>query len=237
VPNLNLLQAGYPFTDPQDLSSMAIVLPQNPNEPEVETLLDLSERMGRISQADSVKTQVFLGTVPEDMRSEKNVIGIGTRDRLPTPEVFQGKQSFDLGNSFRQVNQTQVQPIQDNQGVVKAVISPWNKERQLLALTAENEQGLREVRNLLEIDQLFGRMTGDTILVSRNKPNPDPFDPEGYTVQSFQQSDQRQIAKTDTLGFLVLFLQKNWFMIPAGIALIALPLYGFSQLYLNRVDQ
>jgi cellulose synthase operon protein B len=238
IPDLSLLQAGYPFTEPQDLSTAAIALPANPTEGEVQTLLAFSERLGRVSEAESVRTQVFVGEVPKEAKDRLNVVGIGTRDRLTVPEVFQEKEGFSLGNAFtRQWEQSQVQTTSDNQGVVKAIVSPWNRDRQLIAFTGQTDQGLNELRSLFSQDALFNRLSGDTVLISSNTPNPVASNPDDYNIQQFQEAKQRRVANTSVVGRVVLFLQDNWFMVPAGIAFVALPLYGFSQLYLNRVDQ
>jgi cellulose synthase operon protein B len=240
VPDLKLFQVGYPFNEPQDLSSAAIALPANPNDSDIAVLMSLSEMLGRNSSADAVRHKVFLGTVPDDVKGKANIVEIGTRDRLPLPEVFEDKKGsgFSLsGNSTREWEQSQVQAPQDNQGVIKAVLSPWNKDKQLMALTGSTDQGLKEVQSTLENQPLLAQIQGDTVLINSNKPNPKASDPEAYTVKHFQQAEQRRIAKTDVVGQIVLFLQDNWFMVPAGIAFVALPLYGFSQLYLNRVDR
>jgi cellulose synthase operon protein B len=238
IPDLTLLKAGYPFTEPQDLSTAAIALPANPSETEVQTLLAFSERLGRVSQAESVKTQVFVGDVPQDAKNKLNVVGIGTRDRLTVKEVFQEKEGFSLDNALtRQWEQSQVQTTSDNEGVVKAIVSPWNKDRQLIAFTGQNDKGLTELQSLFKQDQLFKKLGGDTLLVSSNTPNPVASNPDDYTVREFQEAKQRRVANTSVVGRVVLFLQDNWFMVPAGIAFVALPLYGFSQLYLNRIDQ
>jgi hypothetical protein len=71
LPDLKLLQVGYPFTAPQDLSSTAIVVPDSPSETELLTMLAFSERLGRLSQADSVKLNVYTaGTLPDDVRKK-----------------------------------------------------------------------------------------------------------------------------------------------------------------------
>jgi len=238
IPDLTLLRSGYPFTEPQDLSTAAIALPTNPTESEVQTLLAFSERLGRVSQSESVKTQVFVGEVPKEAKDRLNVVGIGTRDRLTVPEVFQEKEGFSLGNGFtRQWEQSQVQTISDNEGVVKAIVSPWNKDRQLIAFTGQTEQGLKELQSLFQNEPLFNKLGGDTLLIGSNTPTPVAANPDDYNVQYFQAAKQRRVANTSVVGRVVLFLQDNWFMVPAGIAFVALPLYGFSQLYLNRIDQ
>ncbi|MBW4516622.1 MAG: cellulose biosynthesis cyclic di-GMP-binding regulatory protein BcsB [Timaviella obliquedivisa GSE-PSE-MK23-08B] len=238
IPDLTLLRTGYPFTEPQDLSTAAIALPTNPTESDVQTLLAFSERLGRVSQAESVKTQVFVGEVPKEAKDRLNVVGIGTRDRLTVPEVFQEKEGFSLGNAFtRQWEQSQVQTTSDNEGVVKAIVSPWNKDRQLIAFTGQTEQGLEELQSLFQQESLFRKLGGDTLLISSNTPTPVASNPDDYNTQYLQEAKQRRVANTSVVGRVVLFLQDNWFMVPAGIALVALPLYGFSQLYLNRIDQ
>jgi cellulose synthase operon protein B len=238
IPNLGLLRAGYPFTEPQDLSTAAIALPANPSETEIQTMLAFSQRLGRVSEAETVKTQVFVGDVPQEAKNRLNVVGIGTRDRLTVPEVFQEKEGFSLSNAFtRQWEQSQVQVTSDNEGVVKAIVSPWNKDRQLIAFTGQNDRGLTELQSLFKQDGLFNQLGGDTMLIGSNSPTPLASNPDDYTVRQFQEAKQRRVANTSVVGRVVLFLQDNWFMVPAGIALVALPLYGFSQLYLNRIDQ
>ncbi|MBE9182396.1 cellulose biosynthesis cyclic di-GMP-binding regulatory protein BcsB [Oculatella sp. LEGE 06141] len=237
VPNLQLLQTGYPLTAPQDLSAAAVVVPDSPNDEEVSTLLALGERMGRLSRAESVKLQVYqAGTIPADIRNERNLVGIGTRDRFPFPEVLQdsGLQlaSFDV----RQWQQSQIQTSPDTEGVVKEVVSPWNRDRQVLALTGQSEQGLREVQALFKRDPLFSQLRGDTVLISRNQQNPSPYDASGYTLQVLQQSPQRQIERTGFFNRITLYLQDHWYVLPIGIVLLGILLYGISQLYLNRID-
>jgi hypothetical protein len=236
VPDLKLLKTGYPLTAPQDLSETAVALPDSPTNTEVETLLALSERLGRSSRADSVKLQVYLAnTTPSDVGSQKHLVGIGTRDRFPFQEVFQ-TQGFSLQNTLtRRWQQSQIQSLPDNEGVVKEIVSPQNSDRLLLALTSRNEQGLADIRDLFDRDQLFSQLRGDTVLISRNQQNPSPYDPSGYSLEFLQEARQQQIENTSFLNRISLFLQDYWFMVPTGIVLLALLLYSISQLYLNRL--
>lgn len=234
LPNLQLFQAGYPLTAPQDLSTTAITLPATPTDLEVETLLALSERLGRISQGETVKSTVYLGTVPAEARGQ-NIVGIGTRDRFPIAEVFQD-QGFNLAELFSRVwGSSRVYALPDQQGVLKATVSPWNRERILLALTAQTESGLTEVQALLRQDSLFSQIKGDTVLVSRNQPNPSAYDASGYNLEFIQDAPTVQIRRNSLFNQIVLFLQDNWFFLLAGILLLALLLYTLSQLFLDRV--
>jgi cellulose synthase operon protein B len=237
LPDLKLLKAGYPLTAPQDLSSTAIALPDSPTDTDVNTLLALSKRMGRLSQAETVALQVYrTGSLPAEVRNQQHLVGIGTRDRFPFPEVFDGKGGFDLRNTFgRQWQQSQIQTLVDSEGVSKEILSPWNRDRTLLALTGQTEQGLKEIQALFERDPLFSQLRGDTALIRRNQQTQNLYDPDAYSLEFLEQAPQRQIERIGLLSRISLFLQDNWFMIPTGIVLVALLLYGFSQLYVNRV--
>ncbi|HEY9639544.1 MAG TPA: cellulose biosynthesis cyclic di-GMP-binding regulatory protein BcsB [Coleofasciculaceae cyanobacterium] len=238
LPDLKLLTAGYPLAEPQDLSTTAIALPNQPTKAELQTLLNFSERLGRISESNSVKLQAYVASdLNETVKSEQHIVAIGTRDRLPLPEAMKNK-GFDLGSALlRQLGGSSVQALPDQEGVVKSVLSPWNQERLLIALTAQTEQGLKDVQDLLKIDRLFGQLQGDTTVISRNTANPSPYDSDGYNLQFFQQAPSQQtVAHTNVLNRIVMFFQDNWWLIPITTILIGLLLYGFSQIYLNRVS-
>lgn len=238
LPNLELLKAGFPLTAPQDLSATAVVLPDNPTDADVETLLSFSERMGRLSRSESVKLTAYLtGNVPNEVRDQQNVVAIGTRDRFPFPEVFEpSSQGLALAAGFlRQWEQGQLQTLPDKEGVIKAIPSPWSRDRVLLALTSQTAEGMRDVQDLFNRDPLFSQLRGDTVLISRNQPDPNPYDSGGYNLQFLQQSQPRQIQNTTFLRRLVLFFQDNWWLLLLGMVLIALLLYSFSQLFMNRV--
>lgn len=235
LPDLKLLKTGFPLTAPQDLSAMAIAMPETPTDLEVQTLLSLSERLGRLSQADSVKYEVYMGEIPQDVRNEQHIVGIGTRSRFPVAEVFQN-QGLSLAQSFARFwGGSQVYALPDQEGVLKATISPWNPDRSLLAFTAQTETGLEEVQALLKQDSLFSQLRGDTVLISRNQPNPSPYDASGYDLEFLQESTPQRIQRSSSFSQIILFLQDYWFFLLVGLLLLALLLYSLSQVFLNRV--
>lgn len=238
LPDLKLLPVGYPFAAPQDLSSLAIVVPDSPSNTDLLTLLEFSERMGRLSQADSIKlTAHTTATLPEDVRKERNLVGIGTRDKFPFPEALQPQsRGFSLGNLFgRQSDKGQIQTLPDNGGVIKQVMSPWNDSRVLLALSGQTENGLRTVEGVVRKDLWFYKLKGDTTLVSLNKPNAPDYDPDAYTLEFLEQAPQRRIEQTSLLSKASRVLQDNWLLLPTGIVALSLVLYGIAQLYLKRI--
>ncbi|MBW4486578.1 MAG: cellulose biosynthesis cyclic di-GMP-binding regulatory protein BcsB [Trichocoleus desertorum ATA4-8-CV12] len=236
IPDLKLLSTGYPFTAPQDLSTTAIVLPTTPSITALSTFLEFSERLGRLSQADTVKVAAYtVDTLPEDVREQQNLVAIGERSQFPFPEAFQAS-GFVLKDLFsRKWNQSQIQALPDAEGVIKEVISPWNPNRVLLALSAQTETGLQQVQNVLNQDPLFFQLNGDTALVSANQAGASGYDPDAYNLEFLQQSSPRRLDNSNPFSKVSRFLQDNWFVLPTGIVVFALGLYGVTQLYLKRV--
>ena len=238
IPDLKLLSTGYPFAAPQDLSTTAIVVPETPSLTALGTLLEFSERLGRLSQADTVKVEAYTqDALTPEVKQRQNLVGIGVRSQFPFPEAFE-KNGFVLKDLFsRKWNQSQIQALPDTEGVIKEVISPWNSNRVLLALSAQTEAGLQQVQNVLSQDPLFFQLNGDTALVSANQPGASGYDPDAYNLEFLQQSPQRRLDNSNPFSKVSRFLQDNWFVLPTGIVVFALGLYGVTQLYLKRVEK
>lgn len=238
-PSLKLLTTGYPFAIHQDLSRMAIVLPESPSSSDVMTMLALSERMGRLSRADSVEHQVYLGdsAVDNGVKQNKHIVAIGTSSRFPLPEVFKEK-GFSLLDGFsRQFGKTQTRSLPNADGVIKSVISPWNAERLVLALTAQSDQGLKQVQDVLGADPWFYQLQGDTALMTATSADPNPFDPNGYQFQFLNESPPKTLENINPFSKVRRFLQSNPWLLPAGVVAVALLLYGIAQRYLKRVAE
>ncbi|MGB3614965.1 MAG: cellulose biosynthesis cyclic di-GMP-binding regulatory protein BcsB, partial [Elainellaceae cyanobacterium] len=241
LPDLKLLTAGFPLAAPQDLSQLAIALPQSPNAVEIDTLLALAKRLGRITSANAVNLLVTTGNPSADT-NQRHIVGIGLRDRFPIPQVLQddGLQLKGGLTRFWQESQTQSAPNYD--GVLKAVAlddgSGTGGVRTAMALTAETEAGLSVLQDLLNFDSLFSQIAGDTVLVNRIAETPQPYDPAAYTLTVLDQVPQHQrVQDVSSLRGITLFLQRFWILIPAGIIMMALLLYGISQLFVNRISR
>lgn len=238
LPNLKLLQSGFPITAPQDLAQMAFVLPNNPSDADLLTMLAASSRFGRLSQAESVKLGAYSeASLPSDVRNNHNLVAVGTRDRFPLPELFEQNSGFTMGEQFlRRQNQTLVQTLSDESGVIEAQVSPWNSERILLGLTGQSETGLAGVQAVFDRDSLFSSLAGDTLLIQRQTNSPNLSAAEPFQVETLSQNQTATIDRRSPVGRFVALLRANWFLIPGGIVLIALVFYGLSQLYLNRLS-
>lgn len=235
IPDLELFRYGYPFTAPQDLSNTAIVLPNQPTRSDILLLLETSERLGRLSKAESLKLNTYRASqLPPETRSSTNLIGIGAYKNFPLPQVFDEAKGFSLNSaSVRQWQQSQIQTNPDTGGVVKQIVSPWNEERVLLALTGQTDKGLDQVRDLMGQDPLFYQLQGDTVLINANTTNPSPYDANDYNLEFLKESPQRQIVGDEKSWLL--FLRSNWFVLVPALVVAALILYSVAQLYLRRV--
>ncbi len=237
LPDLNLLKFGFPFAAPQDLSQTAIVLPQIPSKTDILTLLAFSERLGRLSQADTVKLNVYTrDALPTKARKNDHLVGIGTREEFPFPEVFNSS-GFNLNQAFsRSSAYAVVQTPQDTQGMIKQIISPWNSDRVLLALTSQTETGLERVRQVLNQDPWFFQLKKDTVLISSDQKDSVSYDADAYQLQFFESApNSRRWENTTPLSKASRFLQENWLLLPVGILSVSLILYGIVQLYLKRL--
>ncbi len=237
LPDLKLLQYGFPFAAPQDLSSTAIVLPKEPSTSDLATLLEFSARLGRLSKANSVQLAVYTAdTFPKELREKRHLVGIGTSSNFPFPEAITAGDFALKDLQGRQRNKSEIQPSPDNDGVVKEIISPWNKERVLLALSSQTEKGLEQVQSLLHQDPLFFQIKDDTVLISANSPNPEASDPNAYNLEFLQREQKREIDKTPVPNRMWRFLAGSWFMLGPAIVAATLILYGVVQLYLKRIS-
>jgi len=146
---------------------------------------------------------------------------------------------ISLENLFgRKRDQSQIQTLPDGQGVMKEIVSPWNRDRVLLALSAQTEQGLDQVRDLLSRDDLFSQIKEDTVLVKANVPNPSPYDPQAYTLEFLQRAEQkRQITALTALEQFLRFIRVNVFVMIPTTVIAAIVIYGVFQSYLKRFSQ
>ncbi|MGB3492624.1 MAG: cellulose biosynthesis cyclic di-GMP-binding regulatory protein BcsB [Elainellaceae cyanobacterium] len=237
LPDLRLLQTGFPFTAPQDLSETVLVVPDQPGEQDIEMMLAIAQRLGQTSQAEAIRLQVYrAGNLPGELRTTKHLIGIGRGDQFPLGDLIPAERLQIDQSWLRQMGDRQVQTLPDNAGVLQEVVLPQSSDRALLALTAQTDGGMDDLRSLLNRNDLFSQIRGDTILVQRQVPQPSAYDPSDYLVKSLQQAPPETVGRARPLSQVTLFLQQYWYLLPTGLVLLALLLYGISQVYLNRVQ-
>ena len=234
LPDLNLLKAGYPFASPQDLSRTAIVMPNKPSMAELSVMMELSERLGRLSRSEAVKLSVYpIGKLPPEVQESQHLVAIGLRSQFPLVEALDAA-DFNLKEGARQWGDSQVQTLPDAEGVLQQQLSPWNESRVLLTMTAQNQTGLAQLKDLLKLDSLFYQLQGDTALISANDENPSPYDENAYNLEFLQRSAQRDVQEESTFQRAISVIQGNWFLLIPGMIVLSLLLYGVIQAYLKR---
>ncbi len=236
VPDLKLLQTGYPFTAPQDLSQLALVVPNSPSQADLLVLLTLSERLGRISRAESVKLDVYRAQhLPSVVRDERHLVAIGTASQFPLPDGLKAE-GFTLYSLFeRRRDQAAIRTLPDVEGVVKQIVSPWNRDRLLLLLTAQTATGLKNLQDIFIQDSLFYQLREDTVLISQTSTQPTPEGAPNYTLEFLQQAKHhRRLSETPWQERAWQFLGGNWFLLIPGMLTLGLLLYGIAQASLNR---
>lgn len=240
LPNLKLAQVGFPFAGPQDLSSTSFVMAEQPSPAALMAMLEASERLGRLSESKAVQLNAYPESeLPSDELNNDNLILVGSRDQLPlASELSQNAkrgQSLALtGNSLTGKDGTVVQTL-DGKGIIQQIISPWNQERVILALTGQSDSDLSIVQQVLEYDTWFLQLEGDTVLVSRNDETASPFDPNAYELRTLQVNNVRRLENVGLLSKASRFLQERWLLLPVAVLGLCLMMYGMSQIYLKRV--
>ncbi len=237
IPDLRLMQYGYPFGAPQDLSKSAIVLSNQPGVAEIELLLKVAERLGRLTRAEAVKLDAYrMDKLPDKIRNDRHLLAIGLQKNFPIPQAFEEQSGFALQDLLgRKRDGSQVQVLPDEQGVIKAVLSPWNRDRMLVALSAQRDEGLVQVKDVWSRDDLFFQLKDDTVLIRANRPAPLPEDPQSYTLEFLQRSrEQREITESTGFERFWAALRGNWLTVIPGTVLMILLLYTVFSAYLRR---
>jgi cellulose synthase operon protein B len=135
----------------------------------------------------------------------------------------------------RELGQDRIQTLPDSSGVIKSVMSPWNSDRVLVALSGQTEKGLQQIQDIFSKDNWFYQLKNDTVLINANPQSGSSFDNDAYQLQFLDQAERRRIENVSPLSKARRFLEDQWFFLPLGIILAALLLYGVGQLFLKRV--
>ncbi|MBY0449322.1 MAG: cellulose biosynthesis cyclic di-GMP-binding regulatory protein BcsB [Cyanobacteria bacterium] len=181
LPDLGLLNdGGYPFTLNQDLSQLAVVLPSKTEAVDVETMVSMLTRLGRLSQS---KTGINLTVsrpeqVSADVKKDHHFIVIGPESRNAFVKEFQSKSLMVLKNETRTLRLTHEQQTelttlnqQSAQGLLESLFSPWNNSRVALLVPGPTDNSLREVGRLFEDDTAFAAIQpGNLLIVNSDGP-------------------------------------------------------------------
>lgn len=211
LPDVGLINdQAYPFTAFPDLSQVALVIPDSPNDTEMNTMVQIATRLGRSSLS---KTGINLDAVHAKgagkQRKDKHLIVIGQKDDnslmkdLPAKSHLLMKEgSIQLKSDGETTARLQYSP---DQGLVEELLSPWNKNRVVLAVMGETDPAMRRIGDVFEDDTLFSAIEpGNVVVMNQDGP------PKSLTVlkkgdaKYFYPKDYKEGWTMPTWGWILL---------------------------------
>jgi hypothetical protein len=182
MPDLALFaNAGYPYTRHADLAQTTIVLPASPQPGEIETLLFLLGRMGRMTGVPATRFSLQYGDAEPPAGHDLLLIGDGLLQR------WSGERRLRLADPAREFlapmlvrgardNPLRVTPVAvsdrrvaiEARGPIAALLgfeSPLARGRSVVALTADHAGGVRALAEAIGDPGRVGRIRGDLAIL------------------------------------------------------------------------
>lgn len=180
LPDLGLINdAGFPFTGYQDLTQVGVVLPDKPQNVDLDTMIQILARLGRESRS---KAGINLMVVKADsktletLKKDHHLIVIGDEAKNSLFSQIKSKTHLILtgDKATMEGDNKALATIQHspNQGILEELISPWNEKRVVLLAFGENEKAMKLVGKLFENDKWFGKIPPSVNLVVVNDDGP-----------------------------------------------------------------
>lgn len=189
MPNLTLFaNAGFPFTKYADLAETAVVIPDQFTAADIEQMLFLLGRMGRITGAPALRFQL-VGNASAAQFEDKDLLIVGGgkpkdllsqwRKELPVL-IEQGQRSFApsarlerwASNTWGREDRKPVSYAWnvsfDTEGPLAALVgfeSPLKTKRSIVAITASSPSAHGSVIDVLEDEGLVSGIRGDVTLI------------------------------------------------------------------------
>lgn len=187
MPNLALFaNAGFPFTKYADLAETAVVMPQQLTQPDIDTMLFLLGRMGRMTGVAAMRYQLvqpsMLKTVADD---DLLIIGGGRKgdllsqwDKSLPAMIEQGRRSLSplsraskystevLGGERKNLSEWKV--TFDANGPLAALFgfeSPLAHGRSVVAISSSTPKVENDAINSLQDNGLVSQIHGDTVFI------------------------------------------------------------------------
>ena len=159
------------FRNHPGLEDVVFLLPEHPTLAEIEGVLRLALRLGRVAGGDAFWPQVVSGRQPDtEPWAGYQLIAIG----LPTRNHYITAVNSDLPQPFRPGTDEILQevdrvvyrlPPDVSLGYVQALPSLWDKDRVMLVVTGTTAEGVTWALTSLTDSQLSWRLSGNLALV------------------------------------------------------------------------
>ncbi|MBN1449861.1 MAG: cellulose biosynthesis cyclic di-GMP-binding regulatory protein BcsB [Anaerolineales bacterium] len=164
----------YPFTQESSLSNVIFMLPEQPAESDIEDLLQIASYLGDAALGTSFIPQVEIGGNPEEAQLlGYHAIAIGR----PTANPYISAANDSLPQPFipgtDEIRQQLDQVIYRltpgySLGYIQLLLSPWDQDKALLAVTGSTDEGKTWAANLLVNDEINYDMEGNLVILVRD---------------------------------------------------------------------
>ncbi|MBX2860977.1 MAG: cellulose biosynthesis cyclic di-GMP-binding regulatory protein BcsB [Vampirovibrio sp.] len=214
MPDLGLLNdGGYPFTANPDLTDVSLVLPQQASATDLNVMVQLLTRLGRLSHSNSgIELKAHHeNTLPEEARKSNHLIAIGKLGALKLTENLSSKLQLLVDEVSKSVASPETSGslltklrYKSDQGLMEEILSPWNDNRVILLASGESDTALNRLANLFQQDKRFGALEPGNVAVVNATGS--------KSLQLLEKGEARFINKQGGNGGLTL-PQWGWFLL------------------------
>ncbi len=174
LPDVGLINDGaFPFALHPDFRDVTLVLPNNPIDADVNLMLAIANRFGRVSDSQhGILLDVATADTLTDAQKKNHLVVVGSGQRQPLLDELDTKTKRLVQNgNLTPADDEQAAPdianvmYASHQGVMEELINPWNTDKVILTLYGVTDNGLLQTTALLNDDKAFGKMTPGNIAV------------------------------------------------------------------------
>ena len=212
-------------------SSAVIVVPEAPSADELQAGLVVAGSLGRMTSGNLPVTLISNDQLTDDQKNQSHIILVGKPSAFPAL-VPAGLTVPVKGNKFSFAG------MSDEDGVLQAVASPWNKSRVLLVVGGNTDQGVVKAAQALSTANLQTGDTPDYSIVA----NVNPITMTGILTSDLMPVDTTDVSFAD-LGYDAVVangIGTSWltyeFVIPSGYAPGEGPFVDFKYTTSDLVD-
>lgn len=247
LPRLELFaDAGYPFTEWPDLGRTAVILPNNPNSTDYETLLDMAGFFG--AQTGALAAQLTVTSADQlDQIRNKDLVLIGTEASQPLLTEWAGAMPLSLSGTSMQVNEAPESTLllhpewpfrnydsnrlrhlisgdSDQDLLVESFVSPLHDGREVVAIVPGGAHAADAVRALFTPSEREGPVYGG-VAVSRDGR----FESFLVGTQAFH------AGELDGYQYATVLLIEDYWLIPFLVIAFALIVVAWVRWITERV--
>jgi uncharacterized repeat protein (TIGR01451 family) len=168
---LDLESFPEPFNSHPTLEDVVFILPEAPTLTEIEGVLRLAHRLGIVTGGDAFWPQVAIGGKPDtEPWADHHLIAVGR----PTRNPYIAAAGDALPQPFRPGTDEIAQEIDHvvyrtpsgvSLGYVQELVSPWNEDRAMLAVTGTTDEGVGWALVSLTDSEFIWRLSGNLALI------------------------------------------------------------------------